>query len=59
MTPFRKFTGLWAERRELRPLVVILVMLIAGILVKLDKAWLALVAAALCLLLVCMRRDPQ
>jgi len=44
----------------LRPVVVIVVMLAAGILIKLGQARLGtFVAAALCLLLAGMRRGPQ
>jgi hypothetical protein len=60
MIRFRKITRMRAERWDLRPLVVILVMLISGVFIKTDKAWLAIVvAAALCLFLATMRRGPQ
>lgn len=60
MTPFRKFSRLLAQRWDLRPVVVILVMLAAGILIKFGEAWLAtFVAATLCLMLAGMRRGPQ
>jgi hypothetical protein len=60
MTPFRKLSWMRAERWGLRPVSVILVMLAAGILIKLGQAWLAtFAAAALCLLLAGMRRGPH
>jgi hypothetical protein len=46
--------------RGKRPVLVISAILIAGILTKLDAAWLGMIIAAmLCVLLVGMRRGPQ
>jgi hypothetical protein len=46
--------------RGLRPVLVISAILIAGILTKLDAAWLGMIVAAmLCVLLVGMRHGPQ
>jgi uncharacterized membrane protein (DUF4010 family) len=60
MMLFRKLSLMRAERWGLRPVVVIVVMLAAGILIKLGQARLGtFVAAALCLLLAGMRRGPQ
>jgi hypothetical protein len=52
----RKVAGMEPER-GLRPVLVIAAILIAGILTKLDEAWLGtIVAAMLCVLLVGLRR---
>jgi hypothetical protein len=46
--------------RDLRPVLVISAILIAGVLTKLDAAWLGtIVAAMLCVLLIGMRRGSQ
>ena len=55
----RKVTGMEPER-GLRPVLVISAILIAGILTKLDAAWLGMIVAAmLCVLLVGVRHGPQ
>jgi hypothetical protein len=55
----RKVTGMEPERGLLLVLVISAI-LIAGVLTKLDAAWLGvIVAAMLCVLLVGMRHGPQ
>jgi len=54
-----KVTGMEPER-GLRPVLVISAILTAGVLTKLDEAWLGMIVAAmLCVLLLGMRHGPQ
>jgi hypothetical protein len=60
MELWRRIVAEMRPEQGLRPVLVISAILIAGILTKLDAAWLGtIVAAMLCVLLIGMRRGPQ
>jgi hypothetical protein len=54
----RKVTGIEPER-SLRPVLVISAILIAGILTKLDAAWLGMIIAAMLCVLLATRRPRE
>jgi len=54
----KKVTGIEPER-SLRPVLMISAILIAGILTKLDAAWLGMIIAAMLCVLLATRRHRE